>query len=462
MRFMSSAYEIFFRNVVFPAYETLIRRNTHRYRREYERSQWLPREALIALQLGKLNDLLAHAWRHVPYLQSKWKAHGLDPSPLKSVADLASYPILTKEEITANYGDMIAKPWRGRTLSKVTGGSTGDPFRLEYTMDSYARRIAVMWRGYSWGRADLGARTAYLWGTGLRQGGWGGVKDRLYHSAFNRRFLDAFSMREDNVEEYVRQIEQYRPNAVVGYVAPVVQVARHMNSGNKRFSGIRAVLTGAEALYPPERAEIERAFGCPVFNTYGCREFMLLASECDRHSGLHVNVDHLVVETVDEEARPIAGASGDVAVTDLHNYAMPFVRFKNGDSATLCDQQCECGRGLPLLASVDGRILDVIVTPDGRSVPGEYFVYVMLDWQNIRQYQAVQTAPNVLEFRVVARSPLSAEQRDRLAQRLRSKLGPSMNIDIRETHAIPTTASGKRRISISLANAHTAPALDSQ
>jgi phenylacetate-CoA ligase len=321
MRFMSSAYEIFFRNVVFPAYETLIRRNTHRYRREYERSQWLPREALIALQLGKLNDLLAHAWRHVPYLQSKWKAHGLDPSPLKSVADLASYPILTKEEITANYGDMIAKPWRGRTLSKVTGGSTGDPFRLEYTMDSYARRIAVMWRGYSWGRADLGARTAYLWGTGLRQGGWGGVKDRLYHSAFNRRFLDAFSMREDNVEEYVRQIEQYRPNAVVGYVAPVVQVARHMNSGNKRFSGIRAVLTGAEALYPPERAEIERAFGCPVFNTYGCREFMLLASECDRHSGLHVNVDHLVVETVDEEARRAMWPSRICTITLCRLYA---------------------------------------------------------------------------------------------------------------------------------------------
>jgi phenylacetate-CoA ligase len=162
-------YQTLFRHLLFPVYEgVVLRRNTHVYLSEYERSQWLDRAGLEALQLRKLNALLAHCWRNVPFLQRHWAAVGLQPGPLASVAGLQRYPRLTKQQVTENYQDCIAADWRGRTMTKHSGGSSGQPFRFEITMDSYARRTALMWRSYAWGGAAIGTRTAYLWGTGER------------------------------------------------------------------------------------------------------------------------------------------------------------------------------------------------------------------------------------------------------------------------------------------------------
>ncbi len=453
-------YESLFRHALFPAYETLIkRRQTASHVKEYERSQWFDQEPLQALQLRKLNVLLDHCWARVPYLQRHWRAQGLTPAPLAHVSELARYPVLTKAQITENYAEMTATNWRGRTLSKTTGGSTGEPFRFEYTMDVYARRTAVMWRGYGWGGARLGTRTGYLWGTGMRKGGWGGFKDKLYHGAFNRRFFDAFSLTDASIDPLIDQLIEYRPRAIVGYVAPVVLVARRMLATGRSMRGLRGVLTGAEALYEPERRDIERAFGCEAFNTYGSREVMLMASECEHH-GLHVNADHLLLETVDDDGRPTAaGVSGDVAVTDLHNHGMPMVRYLNGDRATYAAAKggCACGRGLPLLASVDGRVLDSITTTDGRHVPGEYFVYAMLDWPDVRQWQVVQTATDCVQFRLVVPEPWAPDRRSKLTEKVQAKTGPTMRVEIIEVDRIPTTASGKRRLTIALPAATPGP-----
>ena len=447
-------YESLFRHVLFPSYETLVRkRSTVAYIAEYDASQWLGPEDLARLQLAKLNALLSHCWSHVPFLQDYWRDAGCVPRELKHLSELERYPTLSKSIITKNYENMIAIPWRGRTLSKVTGGSTGDPFRFEYTMDVYARRTTVMWRGYEWGGAGLGSRTAYLWGTGMRKGGWGGVKDRLYHAAFNRRFLDVFTLNDENIDARIEELVRFRPSAVVGYVTPVAVIARRMIETGRTMTGLRGVLTGAEALFEPERKDIERAFGCHVFDTYGSREVMLMASECDRHSGLHVNSDHLVLETLNAEGRQAAtGASGDVAVTDLHNFGMPMVRYLNGDRATYASHACTCGRGLPLLQSVNGRVLDLIRTPDGRIVPGEFFVYAMLDWPDVLRWQVVQTALDRVEFRLVVPQPWTHEKRERLTSKVQSAIGTAMRVEILEVESIPTTPSGKRRLTVSLAH----------
>lgn len=450
-------YESLFKHALFPAYETVVRRrSTVRYVAEYEASQWLGMNELAALQLSKLNALLAYCWKHVPFLQSHWRSAGCRPGDLVRLSELARYPTITKRHITANYEGMTALPWRGRTLSKVTGGSTGDPFRFEYTMDVYARRTAVMWRGYGWAGAGLGTRTAYLWGTGLRMGGWGGFKDRLYHGAFNRRFFDAFSLSSANIDDRIGEIAQYKPTALVGYVAPLVVLARRMIDTGRTLGGLRGVATGAEALFEPERRDIERAFGCPVFDTYGAREVMLMAAECDRHQGLHVNADHLVLETLATDGTPAAvGATGDIAITDLHNFGMPMVRYLNGDRATYRADLCPCGRGLPLLASVDGRLLDLIETPDGRHVPGEFFVYAMLDWPDVMQWQVVQIARDCVQVRLVVPQPWTQERREKLTAKVQSKAGTSMRVEIVEVDEIAPTRSGKRRLTISLANAET-------
>lgn len=448
-------YQKLFKGVLFPLYETVVRRRgTPAYMREYQASQWLKFEEIERIQLDKLNRLLRHAWAEVPFLRAYWSRAGLVPGDLASLTELERYPVLTKDLVTANYGDMIASSWRGKTMRKTTGGSSGEPFSLEYTMESYARRTAVMWRGYAWSGADLGVRTAYIWGTGQRKGGWGGLKDQLYHGAFNRCFLDAFALTEQNISEYVKGIQKFRAKILVGYVAPVTLVARWINNNGVRIAGIDAVLTGAEALYESERAEIERAFGCKVFNTYGCREFMLLAAECDQHRGLHVSADHLVLETLDEQGRPVKGVSGDVIVTDLHNYGMPMVRYRNGDRATYNPDSCSCGRGLPILSSVDGRILDTIVTPDGRLVPGEFFVAVMIGFPSIEKYLIVQTAPDEIQVQIAPKGRITHAECEQLRRAMIAGVGDATRLVVDERDSIPPSRSGKRRVTVSYTSAN--------
>jgi phenylacetate-CoA ligase len=458
-------YERLFRRVLFPGYEAVARqRSTARYLDELEKNQWLTRGPLYALQLQRVNALLAHCWAEVPFLKTYWADHGLRARPLAELAELATYPTMTKELITANYDAMIATSWRGRTMTKLTGGSTGDPFRFEYTMDSYARRTAAMWRGYGWAGAGLGARTAYLWGTGMRKGGWGGLKDRLYHGAFNRRFFDVFKLSDDNVDGIIDAVRDYGPDAIVGYVAPLALVARRMLATGKRLSPVRGVITAAEALYAPERQDIEAAFACRAFNSYGSREVMLMASECDLHVGLHVTADQMVLETLDAQGRPVEpGWSGSVALTDLFNYGMPLVRYLNGDCATYAVEPCACGRALPLLASIEGRLLDLIRAPDGRIVPGEVFVAMALNWPQVRKYQAVQTATDVLQFRVALREGSTdgwqSGEREAVLAKLQEAVGASMRVELVEVDDIPANATGKRRISVSLENVASVPPL---
>ncbi len=282
--------------------------------------------------------------------------------------------------------------------------------------------------------------------------GWPQMKLRLYHAAFNRRFFNVFDLSDANIDDYINDIAAYRPAALVGFVAPVVLVARHMLQAGRQMTGLRAVLTGAEALHGPERRDIEAAFGCPVFNTYGSREVMLMASECELHTGLHVNADHLLLETVNNKGKVLIGESGDVALTDLHNFGMPMVRYLNGDRATYAAAACVCGRGLPLLHSLDGRVLDMIHTPDGRHLPGEFFAHTMVEFPEVRKWQLVQTASDALEYRVIAPDGWPQERQDLLLARLRAKCGEALALDVCVVEAIADSASGKRRLTVALPN----------
>ena len=446
---MRDLYEPAFLRLLFPLYEGPIkRRHTHVHLREYERSQWLDAPALDALRLAKLNALLRHGWERVPFLARYWRDAGAGPEPLTRVADLARYPTIDKATITANYDAMRARPAPGRVLTKTTGGTTGDPFRLEYTEESYARRTAVMWRSYRWAGADLGRRTAYLWAPGRPEGGTA-PKERLYHRLFNRLMLDSFALTEAGVGPYLDAIDRFGATVVVGYVSPLVVVARHMLASGRRLPRVRTVLTGAEALHDDQRQIIGDAFGGPVFDTYGCREVMLIASECERRRGLHVAADHLIVETLDEAGAPVEGRPGEVALTDLHNYAMPLVRYRNGDVATTAPAACPCGRGLPLLARVDGRELDLIRTPDGRVLAGEFFPHLMKDFTTVREYQVEQLALDRVDIRLVCDSGLAGEDRARLVDVVRRRIGDRVQVRLLEVDAIPRTPSGKRRVTIS-------------
>lgn len=442
---MSGAYEALFRHALYPAYESgLRRRGTLRYLRDYERDQWLPRERIDALQWERLQRLLAHCWEHVPFYRAQWRELGIaGPGDIRTREDYARLPVLDKPAIRANADALVSGVHRERLLYKTTGGSTGEPLRFGYTRESYERRVAVMHRGYGWAGARLGQRTLYLWGMPAAPT----AKDRLYHRAFNRCMLNAFDMREETMAPYAAAFARFRPETVVSYVAPIVRMAQWLLDGGQAVPRPARILTAAEALHPSQRAVIERAFGCPVYDTYGCREFMLIASECTEH-GMHATADHLLVELGDA-LDPTASSPREVIVTDLHNAGMPLLRYRNGDLAGSIGSSCSCGRGLPLLQGVAGRKLDALRTPDGRFVPGEFVVYAFLGAKGVRRYQAVQRSLDRVELSIVRDADFDPASLEAVKTELARAFGPATTLDVAFTDAIPPTATGKHRVTIS-------------
>ena len=433
---------------MFPLYDRILRRRgTTQALREYQANLGLSTGQLRALQLRKLQSLLHHAYSRVPYYRQAWNGAGIHPQDVHNLADLSRFPVVTKEIIKKHYSELRAEGAQATNIAKATGGSSGEPLRFEITRQSNELREAVMWRGYAWAGLQLGMKTAYLWGVNVgassrRQR----LKDQAYHRFYNRRIFDSFGMNEENLASYVTALNAYRADAMVCYVSPLVTLANYILQSGRSVRPPRVILTGAEPLHEFQRSTIEQAFGCEVLNTYGCREFMLVAAECNRKQGLHTNIDHLVVETVDEQGVPVLGAEGQVVITDLSNHGMPFVRYANGDMATLSDRVCACGNPLPLMESIDGRKLDIIYAPNGARLPGEFFPHLLKDFPEIEKFQVRQKHLERIELLVVSRAGVNTTTTNAIANALNSYTEGSLAIDLRKVDEIPVTLLGKHRV----------------
>jgi len=444
-------YETLLRHVLWPAYEGgLRRRETPRHMRRYERDQWLAPAEVRALQFERLKRLLEWCWREVPYYRRRWTQAGIAPGDIRSLDDYAHLPVLTKADIRDNAEDIKATSLKDDLGYKATGGSTGEPLRFGFTRESNDRRVAVMWRGYGWAGSRMGRRTLFLWGGAVGQPSVAHrMKDRVYNAVFARRLLDSFHMSESSMADYADAIDDYRPEVVVGYVGPLVRLAEWLLANGRQVHRPASIIGAAEALHPFQREIIEKAFGAPAFNTYGCREFMLIASECEHRQGLHVNADHLLVETLDADGMPIHAGSGEVAITDLFNYGMPFIRYVNGDMATHATDACPCGRGLPLLASVDGRKLDAIRTPAGHVLPGEFFPHMLKDVPGLARFQLVQRRLDRLDLSIVRGRGFEDASLDYIRREVARVLGDSAELHCHFVDDIPLTRSGKLRVTVS-------------
>jgi phenylacetate-CoA ligase len=220
------------------------------------------------------------------------------------------------------------------------------------------------------------------------------------------------------------------------------------------------VIYGAERLWPHDREDCARAFGPAVFETYGCREFMLMGSECEAHDGLHEQVENLIVEILVpnpdgtmRRARP--GEQGEVAVTDLHNLACPMIRYLTGDLATARAQApCACGRTLPKFGPVEGRVTETMRDADGNPVEGILFNILFLNMaKHTRQFQVVQRADRRIELRIVPVGPFLDPGAEALIREFCAKHLRGIPLDIQIVPEIPLTRAGKlRRVIVERSN----------
>jgi phenylacetate-CoA ligase len=421
-----------------------------RHYRRLRRTQFDPPQAVRERQWAGLRDILRHACRTVPFYRDRLAAAGLSPEAIQDFADYRKVPVLTKDDLRAHREALVSREYDpARLVRKKTSGSTGVSLEVLLDEDSRQFKRACTLRADEWSGWRFGEPVAMLWGNPayLRHGWRGRLRNALLERAC---FLDTLKMGEDALDRFAQALRQHRPRLIFGHAHSVYLFAQYLRETGRGGIRPKGVITTAMVLHGWQRRAIEEAFGCPVTDRYGCEEVSLIACECERHHGLHVNAEGVYVEIL-RDGRPAApGEAGAVVVTDLTNRGMPLLRYQVGDVAVLSERTCPCGRGLPLLEKLEGREADFVVTAAGELISGisltENFALLV---PGVAQFQVVQEAVDRFRFRIVRGPDFGPASLRRIAALVAERFGPGAAFTCEYPERIPPEPSGKYRFCIS-------------
>lgn len=446
-------YTTFLNGVLAPLWAAHERSPYLRVAERLEAERNLSRDERLARQLERLRRIVSHAAETVPFYRESFARAGFAPGDLKSLADLARLPLLSKDDIRARMDDLRSTARDiGPLVPRKTSGSTGVSLNF-YNDDACAqwKRGVELYRN-RWTGWRLGEYRAMVWGNPPAMETF---RQRLRNDLLERGFyLDTLRMNEAMMDDFAAQVMKIRPTLMFGHAHSLYLFAQFWRARGLPTYRFKGIISTAMVLHDHERAEIEEVFASKIFNRYGCEEVSLIASECEAHAGLHVNDDSLVVEVLpDHDAWGTGGfgpeGEGRVVVTDLWNRGMPFIRYVVGDLAVPTDRACSCGRTYPLLERVAGRVADYLLTPDGDRVSGisltENFATLI---PGVKQVQIVQEKLDELNIRLVPAPEYGADSETCLAGLVRERFGATMRYTIDKVDRIKPEPSGKYRFAI--------------
>jgi len=441
------------KHVVLPMY--FRKSNNHVLSRlnELEKSQYFPVDKINTIQFVNLKRLLTHCYKNVPFYRQRFDSVGFNPGKFSDPGDIKRIPYLTKTDIQSNLQQLIAQNYDVNELvPDASGGSTGKP--TNYYKDIYRHQIrrADQLRHDRWSGWDIGEKYATLWGaqrefenkTSLKAK----ILDRYVHRVYG---FNAFDISEEKVLNYLDELKHIRPTMILAYanVAFLFAEIIHKHAVDLSALRLKGLISAAETLSSDKRKIIESAFSCNVFNRYGSREVGLIASECEARDGLHINSENVFVEIQNEFEDALTGEMGEVIVTDLWNYGMPFIRYQLGDVAVQSNRTCKCGRGLRMLQEVTGRVSDFIVDADGGLVHGEYFTHLFYGIEGIEQFQLIQESLDKITLKILPNRDFESSSLVPIIAKIKLCIGNDVQVEVVMCDKSLIEASGKYRFTVS-------------
>ncbi|MFN2607559.1 MAG: phenylacetate--CoA ligase family protein [Acidimicrobiales bacterium] len=414
--------------------------------RQLDARQWLPAPAVAELQAAKLDRILAHAVRHCPYYTERLGEAWDRVARIRRVEDLAAFPTLEREDVRQRLDAMVDASRDPSTLERrSTGGTSGVPmpFFVDAAYNTHIRGVVA--RGYETiGRGPF-TPTVLVAGSPIDSKAWTTAKARMLNGLRRTRVVPAFELSADGLGRLADLVDRVRPRFVIAYANALSLLASYCRATNRDLR-IAAVVPVAELVTDAHRETFATAFGAETFELYGAREAIGLAVECPAHAGLHVQADTFVVEILRGDTPVAGGEVGEIVITDLENTAMPMIRYRIGDLGVLTGVPCPCGRGFPLLRVTHGRSLDVIVTPDGRLLPGEFFPHLFKEVdRDVERFQVRQEVADRVEVDMVVRSGVDHRLESYLGDRIGERLGPGVELVFNRVASLRPGESGKYR-----------------
>jgi phenylacetate-coenzyme A ligase PaaK-like adenylate-forming protein len=410
-------------------------------------TEWRSRADLEAYQDERLREIVAHAYRSVPYYRERFDRIKLKPDDIRGGADLPKIPLLTRDDVRNHFDQLRSRDHSpGAMRTGHTSGTTGTPLTVGYDRDTVWMTYAVFDRHYRWAGCRMGRdgdRIAVARGNVIVPLDQRHPPFWRLNSRQNQLLLSSFHLSKTNLPAYFEALTGFRPAVLDGYPSTLYVLAKYLKSRGEFFP-LRAAVTSSETLYDFQREVIQERFECPVFDYYALAERTVFSGECERHEGHHIAMEYGIAEIVEANGEPMpTGSTGRLVGTSLHNTAMPLIRYVTNDNTALRGTTCSCGRGLQLMEDVTTKAEDLLTLKDGRLISPSVLTHPFKPLDCIEGSQIVQTAPDRVTVRIIPGPAYTPAHTSHLVGELKSRLGADVTIDVQMVDALETKANGK-------------------
>lgn len=403
--------------------------------------------------INQLQLIVLHSFDHVPFYQSVYQANGITREQIEnlSINNVGLLPFLSKDDLR-QFGQTILMSNAYDKNGEYYGssGSTGTPAKIYFSKTFHQK-----WSGAFEARVRNWAGVTRFDARGMIGGrrvvADGNAKAPFYRYNFIEKqvYYSAYHISPANAQDYVNAMWKHKIVYMTGYAVSNYLLALYIKQQHLKVPKLKAVITSSEKLTPEMRSVLEEVYQCKAYDGWSGVEACGMVTECE-YGSLHISEDVGLVEIIDENGNEVAeGESGEVVCTGFLNYDQPLIRYRIGDRMTKGKGPCQCGRHMPIVQEIDGRLEDVVTGPDGRQMVRFHGIFIGIPY--IEKAQVIQHSLELIELKIQNTLDLTIEEIELMKQRIISQLG-DINVQVEQHATIEQTVNGKYKAVISKIN----------
>ena len=425
----------------------------NKFRKTYnflKNSQNWDEKQIRVYQEKKLNELLCHSYKNVPYFKKIFNEMGLKPENIKTLEDIHKIPFLTKETIRASPNEFISQNFPSHKLRYLTtGGSTGKPLGFYVTKGVWdAEQIAYNKIIYDEFGCNLNHKFVILRGYISKYKD----KKKFYEYSLFGKSLILFPQYMDNknLQDYVEKIRKFKPKFIITFPSIIMIIAKYMQQNNlKPFSSVEVITCSSEILDNYQQKMLEDFFNCKVINMYGHAESAVLAYTCGDSNFFHFLPEYGIVELIDKNGKKVTkeGKKGEIVATGLNNFIFPFIRYRTGDIGIFTSAKCTCGRNCQLIKKIEGRYQDYVVSKTNKIYPSTsgFHGLIAKSTNNVIECQMIQDTVGEIVLKIIKNDKYSDKDEKHIKDKLLEKFGNEFDLFFEYVEQIPGGRWGRHK-----------------
>lgn len=423
------------------------RKKVERLYKFYNESQYWSVEELKSYQHERFIEIFNFCKYNVPYYRKLFQEYKISSNDISCVEDLYKIPILTKKIIRTNIDKLKAiNLENSRFISNSTSGTSGSNLKFFSDSESIHSKIALTLRRYEWMGVSLFDKEFNIWGAS-----WD-LKQNIYYARLKRLLnlenkinYSGYNLGDKNCVEIFDLLCKTNPKIIKSYPSILYNLSTFFEKNNLEFYP-KTIHIGGEKLYDFQRLQIEKVFKAKVYDFYGARDMPNIAQNSSQFNGLHVFMENVILEVLDDNDQPIKEGEGNIALTGLNNFAMPFIRYKIGDRAKISlNRKCPSGRNLQIIDEVIGRTFDIIEFPNGNKVGGSFWTLLMRSVIGIKDFQVIQQEIDLITIKFTKEDFNCKVDTKQLLLNIQEYSGLKLKVNFIEVDKILNTKAGKMK-----------------